>query len=85
MNDRKRTASIMQDVNSGNINGFKEKGIRIKKSPCLNNYSKAMRICCINMRQKEESRLPNLFTVSGYKDKKRRLYCVRQRQSDSKV
>ena len=39
----------------------------MKKSPYLSNCFKAMRICCINMRQKEESRLPNLFTVSGYK------------------
>lgn len=57
----------MQDVNSLNINGFRKKDILMKKSPYSSNYSKAMHICCINMRQKEESRLPNLFTVSGYK------------------
>ena len=45
----------------------KETGILMKRSLCLNDYSKAMLICCISMRQKEGSRLPNLFTVSGYK------------------
>ena len=67
MNVPQKAALIMQDVNSLNINGFRKKDILMKKSPYSSNYSKAMHICCINMRQKEESRLPNLFTVSGYK------------------
>ena len=46
---------------------IQKKDILMKKSPYSSNYSKAMRICCISMRQREESRLPNLFTVSGYK------------------
>ena len=32
-----------------------------------NSFFTAMPIFCINMLQKEEYRLPNLFTVSGYK------------------
>jgi len=45
---------------------IQKKAILMKKSLYLSNCLKVMRICCTNMRQKEESRLPNLFTVSGY-------------------
>lgn len=57
--------AIMQDVSSQSINGFKEKDILMRKSTYLSNCSKAMHICYINMLLREESRLPDLFTVNG--------------------